>query len=52
MDIANKISIIIEMLDDSVSLEDWVIVEDARRELNFLYEEIESDFPLDDFDQD
>jgi len=52
MDIANKISIIIEMLDDSVSLEDWGIVEDARRELNFLYEEIESDFPLDDFDQD
>lgn len=52
MNVANKISTIIEMLDDAISLEDFGLVEDAKRELNFLYEEIESDFPLDDFDQD
>ena len=52
MDISNKLSKIIELLEDAISLEDWGIVEDAVRDLNYLYEDIESDFPLDDFDQD
>ena len=52
MDITNKLSTIIEMLDDAISLEDWGFVEHAKKELNFLYDDLESDFPLDDFDED
>ena len=40
MNMENKIKDIIEML------------EDARKELTFLFEEIESTFPLDEWDDD
>ena len=52
MDTVSKIATVIEMIDDAISLEDWGTVEDAKKELTFLYEEIESDYPLDDFDED
>ncbi len=38
------------MLEDGISFEDWRRVEDARKELTFLFEEIESSFPLDEWD--
>jgi hypothetical protein len=50
MSIENKIKDIIEMLEDGISFEDWRRVEDARKELTFLFEEIESSFPLDEWD--
>lgn len=48
MSVENKIKDIIEMLEDAISFEDWGRVEDARKELTFLFEEMESSFPLDD----
>lgn len=50
MDITDKISDIISLLEDSVSYEDWKSVEEAIKELNFLVEELESDFPLDQYE--
>ena len=50
MDITYKISDIISLLEDSVSYEDWKSVEEAIKELNFLVEELESDFPLDQYE--
>ena len=46
----NKIKEVIEMLEDAISFEDWRRVEDARKELTFLFEEIESSFPLDEYE--
>jgi hypothetical protein len=50
MDIVDKIQDIISLLEDSVSYEDWKSVEEAIKELNFLVEELDSDFPLDQYE--
>ena len=50
MDIVDKINDIISILEDSVSYEDWKSVEEAIKELNFLVEELDSDFPLDQYE--
>jgi len=50
MKMENKIKDIIDMLEDAISFEDWKRVEDAQKELTFLFEEIESTFPLDEWD--
>jgi hypothetical protein len=50
MDIVDKINDIIAILEDSVSYEDWKSVEEAIKELNFLVEELDSDFPLDQYE--
>ena len=50
MKMENKIKDIIEMLEDALSFEDWRKVENAQKELTFLFEEIESTFPLDEWD--
>lgn len=52
MNMENKIKDIIEMLEDALAFEDWRKVENAQKELTFLFEEIESSFPLDDWDDD
>ena len=41
----NRIKEILEKLEDAISYEDWNMVEDARKELLFLFEELDSDFP-------
>jgi hypothetical protein len=51
MNVENKIKDIIEILEDAISFEDWARVEDARKELTFLYEEMESTFPIDGWDE-
>jgi hypothetical protein len=51
MKIENKIKDIIEMLEDAISFEDWSKVEDAQKELTFVFEEMESSFPLDGWDE-
>jgi hypothetical protein len=38
------------MLEDALSFEDWRKVENAQKELTFLFEEMESSFPLDEWD--
>jgi hypothetical protein len=48
MNIADKILDIISMLEDSISYEDWKGVDEAKKELSYIYEELESSFPLDD----
>jgi hypothetical protein len=50
MKMENKIKDIIDMLEDALAFEDWRKVENAQKELTFLFEEIESTFPLDDWD--
>jgi hypothetical protein len=52
MNIENKIKDVIDMLEDAIAFEDWRNVENARKELTFLFEEIESSFPLDEWDDD
>jgi hypothetical protein len=52
MNIENKIKDVIDILEDAISFEDWGRVEDARKELTFLFEEIESSFPLEDYEED
>ena len=52
MNIENKIKDVIDMLEDAISCEDWRMVENAQNELTFLYEEMESSFPLDEWDDD
>ena len=47
----NKIKDIIDMLEDALSFEDWRKVENAQKELTFLFEEIQSTFPLDSWDE-
>ena len=51
MNVENKIKDIIEMLEDAQSFEDWARVEDARKELTFVFEELESSFPMDGWDE-
>ena len=50
MNMENKIKDIIEMLEDAISFEDWKMVENAQKELTFVFEEMESSFPLDEWD--
>ena len=52
MNIENKIKEVIDILEDAILFEDWGRVEDARKELTFLFEDIESSFPLDDYEED
>lgn len=52
MKMENKIKDIIEMLEDALSFEDWRKVENAQKELTFLFEEMESSFPLDSYEDD
>ncbi len=52
MKMENKIKNIIDMLEDALSFEDWRKVENAQKELTFLFEEMESSFPLDEWDDD
>ena len=52
MNMENKLKDIIEMLEDAISFEDWKMVENAQKELTFVFEEMESSFPLDEWDED
>ena len=50
MNMEKKIKDIIDMLEEALSFEDWRKVENAQKELTFLFEEIQSSFPLDEWD--
>lgn len=48
----DKLLDIIDSLEVAISNEDWKLVNEAKKELTFLYEELESPFGLDDYDDD
>ena len=52
MNIENKIKEIIDLLEEAQSAEDWNMVDDARKELTFVFEAMESTFNLDEWDED
>jgi len=41
----DRIREILDTLEDAISYEDWSQAEEARKELLFLLEDLESDFP-------
>lgn len=41
----DRVRDILEKLEDAISYEDWNQVDDVRKELLFLLDELESDFP-------
>lgn len=47
-----RIREIVEMLEDAISYEDWSQTEEARKELLFLLEDLESDLPTQTFEED
>jgi hypothetical protein len=47
----DRVRDILEKLEEAISYEDWNIAEEARKELLFLIDELESDFPS-QFDED
>ena len=51
MNVENKIKDILELLEDAIAFEDFKRVDDARKELTILYEEIQSTFPMDGWDE-
>jgi len=51
MNVENKIKDIIDMLEDAIAFEDWNRVEEAQKELTFIFQEMESTFPLDGWDE-
>jgi hypothetical protein len=48
----DKIRNILDSLEDAISYEDWNKVEEVRKELLFVLDELESDFPSANFDED
>jgi hypothetical protein len=48
----DKLREILDMLENSISYEDWKMVEDASKELMFILDDLESGFGIDDFDDD
>ena len=51
MDTTERIREIIESLEEAITYEDMEMVEDARKELMFVLQDLESDFPS-TFDED
>lgn len=47
-----RIREILEMLEEAISYEDWTQAEEARKELLFILEDLESDFPTQTFEED
>jgi|TARA_B110000977_G_scaffold142930_1_gene181516 hypothetical protein len=41
----DRVRQIMQKLEEAISYEDWNMVEEARKELLFLLDELESDFP-------
>lgn len=51
METTERIKEILEKLEEGISYEDFNIIEEARKELFFILEDLESDFPT-SFDDD
>lgn len=51
MNVTEKVSNIINKLENAISYEDWAVVEKVVDDLTYLYEELESTFPLDEWEE-
>jgi len=51
MNVENKIKDILELLEDAIAFEDFNRVDDARKELIFVFEAMQSTFNLDEWDE-
>jgi hypothetical protein len=47
-----RIREILDILEEAISYEDWAQAEEVRKELLFLLEDLESDFPTQNFEED
>jgi hypothetical protein len=47
-----RIREILDILEEAISYEDWSQAEEARKELLFLLEDLESDFPTQNLEED
>jgi DNA repair exonuclease SbcCD ATPase subunit len=52
MTISKRVLELITLLESAISDSNWNKVEESIIELNSLYEELESDFPLDEYTDD
>jgi len=52
MDITERIREILDSLEEAIAYDDMEAVEDARKELLFVLEDLESDFPTQNFEED
>ena len=48
----DRIREILDILEEAISYEDWSQAEEARKELLFILEDLESDFPTQNFEED
>tara|TARA_B110000285_G_scaffold15720_1_gene15475 strand:+ start:312 stop:470 length:159 start_codon:yes stop_codon:yes gene_type:complete len=48
MDINERVQEILDKLEESINYEDFTLVDEARKELLFVLEELESDYPAHD----
>ena len=48
MDINERVQDIVDRLEEAISYEDFRMVEDARKELIFVLEDLEADYPTHD----
>jgi|TARA_B110000967_G_scaffold180525_1_gene196908 hypothetical protein len=48
MDINERVQEILDKLEESINYEDFRLVDEARKELLFVLEELESDYPTHD----
>ena len=48
----DRIREILDILEEAISYEDWSQAEEARKELLFLLEDLESDFPTQNLEED
>ena len=51
MNITEKISTVINKLEHAASYEDWKVVEQVIDELTYLDEELQSSFPMDEWEE-
>jgi len=48
MDINERIRDIVDNLEEAISYEDFTLVEEARKELLFVLDDLETNYPTDD----
>ena len=48
MDINERIQDILDTLEEAISYEDFTMVDEARRELLFVLEDLDNDYPTQD----
>ena len=50
MNITDRLKELTEELEEAISYEDWEMVEDIRSELLLVIQDMDTDFPLEEYD--